>query len=748
VRAGLLPRGIAPTQLNLLVVTFDTTRADRVGAYGYPGGSTPNIDRLASRGVVFENTQAAIPLTLPAHTTIFTGLWPPAHGVRDNGGFIVPDRLTTLAEVLKGHGYATGAFVGAFVLDSKWGLNQGFDKYFDKFDLGATRVQSMGDIARRANEVVDQALPWLQQQARSKFFAWVHLYDPHSPYDPPEPFKSRFANRPYVGEIAFADSQMGRILDWLDSSGLSGRTVVLVLGDHGESLGEHGEATHAFFIYEAALRVPFVVASPYRGTEGRRVKTLAREVDVFPTVLDLVGLKPPEPVQGESLSGLMFGTSPDGAEREGYSESFYPRYHFGWSELRALTAGRFKYIDAPNPELYDIEQDPRESTNLAKSRASIALAMARRLHDLEKTISRTDTGQAAHREVDAETRARLASLGYVGSFVPDTRPGSALADPKDRIDLFNKLNEARERMTAEKPDLDGAIGMLESITREDPSVIDAWTTLGNAYGRKNEFARAVDFYKRALELNPTYDVAVIELAQAYKRLNKPREALAAYEVYLKSDPNDGGVHYQLGQVYLDLGDLDAAERSFRRALELNSTLAAAQVDLGVIAYKRGDLDTAERTINAALEIKADVRLAHYNLGQIAEDRGQVDRALAEYRKELELHKDSYLAHYQLGRLLDRMGQRAVAVQEYRAAVDANPKFGEGYLLLAKTSLDAGDLTKAISESLEGLKLSPRSEFAPLGHYVLADAYNRLGRSQEAAREAALGRALESKIPAR
>jgi arylsulfatase A-like enzyme/Flp pilus assembly protein TadD len=741
-----LPSSLAPSDLNLLVVTLDTTRADRIGAYGYGGGSTPNIDRIAAEGVIFENTQAVAPLTLPTHCTILTGLWPPAHGVRDNGGFVLSDRNQTLATILRSRGYATGAFVGAFVLDSKWGLDQGFDKYYDKFDIGKTKVRSMGDIARPANEVIDQALPWLQEHETSKFFAWIHLYDPHAPYDPPEPYRTEYARRPYVGEIAFADGQLARVIEWLSSTGLLDRTVVVIIGDHGESLGEHGEATHAFFIYEASLRVPFIMRTPYASMTGRRVRTLARQVDVFPTVLDLLGVETPEHVQGESLVELMVGAQADDERRESYAESYYPRYHFGWSELRALHSGRYKYIDAPRPELYDLQHDPHELTNLAEDRPSIVGAMAKRLGALEQAVTTTETRDAAHREVDAETRAQLAALGYIGSFAPDTRPGKQLADPKDRIGLFNMLNSARERLTDEEPDIDAAIKMLREIITQDPTVIDAWTTLGNAYGRQGDYEQAIVALQKALELNPTYDVAVIELARAYRAIDKPREALTAYELYLKSDPKDAGVHYQMAQTYLDLGDLASAERACHQVLELDPMIAAAQVDLGVIHYKRGRVDEALRAFDAALKVKAEVRLAHFNLGRIAEDRGDLPRAMAEYRQEIELHVDSYQAHFQLGRVLDLQGQREEAVSEYEAAVTANPRFGEGYLLLAKTALDAGNISRAIERAKEGLKLSPASEFAPLGHYVLADAYNRQGRHDEAAREAAIGRALEAQIP--
>src|SRR6476659_8090698 len=375
---GTLPRGVARDRLNLVIVTLDTTRADRIGAYGSHEVETPTIDRLASEGVLFEQAVSAAPLTLPAHSSLFTGRFPPEHGVRDNGGFFLGPEQLTLAEVLKARGYRTGGFVGAYVLDSKWGLNQGFDTYVDDFDLSKTRGVSLGAIQRPGNEVVDKALPWIQQSAATPFFAWIHLYDAHSPYRPPEPFASRYRGHPYNGEIAFADSQVGRIVAQLQSSGLFDRTVVVVMGDHGESLGDHGESAHGFFIYESVTHVPLVIRAPFSLTANRRVADPVRSVDVMPTVLDLLGVPQPGAISGVSLVSLMTG-----AKRElgldTYSEAMYPLHHYGWSDLRALRSGRYKVIDSPRPELYDLDRDPQEATNIFAERQALGDRMIAQL---------------------------------------------------------------------------------------------------------------------------------------------------------------------------------------------------------------------------------------------------------------------------------------------------------------------------------------------------------------------------------
>src|SRR5687768_8620483 len=391
---GRLPVGVAPDRLNVLLITLDTTRWDRLGAYGDGAAVTPNLDRLAGEGVLFEQAIASAPLTLPAHSTIFTGLLPPRHGVRDNGGYVLDARHATLASALKASGRETGAFVGAFVLDAKFGLDAGFDTYFDRFDVSRQRSISLGAISRRAGEVVDNAMPWLEERASRPFFAWLHFYDAHSPYEPPEPFLSRFRDRPYAGEIAYVDSQVGRLLQWLDTRGLTDRTVVVVIGDHGESLNEHGEGTHGLFIYEATTRVPFIVRTPYSNARARRVPGAVRSEDVMPTILELVGRPVPDGIQGRSLAPLITGSTAD-LNLDAYSESLYARNHYGWSELRSLRSGRFKFIATTRPELYDLERDPGELRNLFEERRPLADRMARELEKLSAEAPDRAAGPSA-----------------------------------------------------------------------------------------------------------------------------------------------------------------------------------------------------------------------------------------------------------------------------------------------------------------------------------------------------------------
>ena len=743
VALGALPRGVAPSDLNVIVVTLDTTRADKLGCYGDPSRATPNLDRLATEGVLFEQAIAPTPLTLPAHSTIFTGTTPLRHGVRDNGGYTLEPNAETLAETLESHGYATGAFVGAYVLDSRWGLNQGFDRYFDNFDLSKYTSIGLGDVSRIGSEVVDAALPWLDQHAGQRFFAWLHFYDPHSPYEAPEPWRSRFARRPYLGEIAYMDEQVGRLLAWIDARGLAPRTLVVALGDHGESLAEHGEGTHGLFIYDATLRVPLIVRAPYAGLAGRRVPGVVRSEDVMPTILDLVGIAPPRAVQGRSLASLLTGAATD-LNLDGYAESYYARNHYGWSELKAIRAGRYKYIEAPRPELYDLEQDAGELHNLYAERRPLADRLA---GELRRIVSAGDamSPKSAPGSVDPETRERLAALGYIGSFTNvAAKPGERLADPKDKIDLFNMLLAARESTGPDAGRM--SIETLEKVVAADPEIMDAWMMLGNQFARQGEPERALPYYRKALDLKPDYDLATINMAHAYRQMGRFDAAIAGYERYLQIDPRNGYVHYQIGELFMDTDRIDEAVSHFRKAIELDGRLAQAQNALGVASLRRGDFASAEREIRAALAARPDVGLAHYNLALIAEQRGDLAGAMAEYQREVELHGDAYKAAFNMGRLHERLGNREAQLGAYRRAIEMNPLFAEGHFFLAQLLAELKrDPDEAARVARRGLELAPTSEYAPLGHYVLADLLNDQRRFDEARREAAAGRALEARL---
>jgi arylsulfatase A-like enzyme len=447
-RPGLTPTkldSLSPSgdqfDLNLLVITLDTTRADAIGTYG-GRAVTPTLDQLASSGVVFEQASTVAPLTLPAHSSLFTALFPPGHQVHGNGQVALASKFVTLAERLNARGFQTGAFVSSFVLDHAWGLNQGFDVYRDP-DIHPGPIDRES-LRSPADRIVDDALGWLHEVGGRRFFAWMHFFDAHAPAQPPAEFASPNGQDAYVGAVGFIDFQLSRVMTFLDERGLLDHTVVVVVGDHGESLGEHGEASHGLFVYESVIHVPLIIRAPFANMQGRRVGDPVRIVDVMPTVLDLLGQTAAPATDGKTLVPLMSGAVKE-LGLEAYSESRYGFDRFGWSPLMAMRQGRFKLILAPRPELYDLASDPHELTNLYRQRAGLATALTRRLQEIEQL---PDEHRAADvPAIDSDTRARLAALGYVTASLSRSPVDAAdrLADPQDRIELYRQFTERSQR---------------------------------------------------------------------------------------------------------------------------------------------------------------------------------------------------------------------------------------------------------------------------------------------------------------
>jgi arylsulfatase A-like enzyme/tetratricopeptide (TPR) repeat protein len=733
--------GLSTHDLNLIVVTLDTTRADRLGCYGYRDVATPHIDELAKQGALFEQAHSAVPLTLPSHSSIFTGKYPPAHGVRDNGGYFLSESEETLAEVLKKEGFATGGFVSAYVLDHRWGIAQGFDTYFDDFDLLKRGAVNMGDIQRRGDETLDKAIDWLRAQRDHRLFAWIHFYDPHSPYDPPEPYATAYAGRPYVGEIAFVDSLIGRLLTSLSEMGLRDRTLIVVTGDHGESLGEHNESGHAFFVYGFSTHVPLIFSGPWAGMRGRKIPGVVRTIDLMPTVLDLLEIHQPNAGQGVSLRPLLEGRArPE--PPPAYSESFYPRYHFGWSDLRTLRDDRYRFIEAPRPELYDVAADPGETSNLAGSLPQVVDRMREELADVESSMGKAPS-TAAPVEMDEETQKKLAALGYVGSTVDTSGKRSAdLPDPKDKIDIVNRMHQAREDQL--KGDVKSSIDALRKVVADAPEVIDAWFRLGNAYLEQRDLPNALAMFRRTLELKPDHDWAVVGLADTFAEMGRLDEAVVGYRRYLERDPVNDNVAYRLAEMLLDAGRLDESSSMFRRVLEIKPDRAAAAVGLAAVALRTNDTRRARAEIGRALAIDPNARNAHYDLALALEADGDARGATVEYRKEIELHPHAYKARFNLARLLAQEGDRTAQIGELRAALKENSDYTLARFFLSKALLDAGDFDSARTEALAALKAEPEGYYSPLGYYVLADLYARQGLRAEAEESVRRGRQIEAR----
>lgn len=726
---------------NVLLVSFDTLRADRLGCYGHAAARTPHLDALAARGARFTQATTVTPLTLPAHSSLLTGTFPAYHGVRDNGGFYLAESQRTLAETLAAAGYRTGGFVGAFVLDARWGIAQGFERFFDDFDL--TRFEDaagMDAIQRRGDAVVDQALEWLAASDERPFFAWVHLYDPHAPYDAPEPFRGRFPAGPggaYDAEIAFADHQLGRLLAALTARGALAQTLVVAVSDHGEMLGDHGEITHGFFVYDAAVRIPMILAGP--GIEPRVIDDQVRIVDLMPTILGRLGIAAPAAVQGADLAALLAG----GRQRLlALSESWFPRRHYGWSELTSIQDGRYKMIRAPRPELYDLEADPAELDDLAGRDPARLAAMRATLERMLEALAAPAAESAQPAPVDEETRARLEALGYLGGGrARNLEDGAARADPKDKIQLYNRLKEVGALSIAGQ--LEPAAALARRVLAEDPDIVEAWVLLGNTLKKAGELAAAADAYSAALARDPEYGEALFDLAVTYKDQGRLDDALAGLERASALDPRNGKVLWQRADVLMRQRRFEDAAAVLEGALGLELDRPRFLLKLGACYLEMGRFDDAESQLRAALAENPALEAAQFTRGLVAEAAGRPAEAIAAYRAELRHNAGAYRASFNLAKLLLGAGMPREAVTELRRTVEIQPAFGTGHLYLAKALLDAGDLEAAARAAETGLANDPEPAIAPLGHFVLADVYSRQGRTAEAERAAATGRRLQA-----
>ncbi|MGD1010448.1 MAG: sulfatase-like hydrolase/transferase [Candidatus Aminicenantales bacterium] len=713
---------------NVILITMDTTRADHLACYGYPNVRTPNLDALAGRGVLFEQAATATPLTLAAHCTIMTGMYPTYHGVRVNGNTALGEEQTTLAEVLLAQGYHTGAFIAAFVLDGRWGLKQGFQHYDDQFDLKKYKHLDLGEIQRPGNVVMDAALAWLEAEKADPFFAWIHLYDPHVPYAPPEPYYSEYARRGpaglYDGEIAFMDEQIGRCTAWLEKNGLDKNTVMILIGDHGEGLGSHGEGTHGFFVYDYALHVPLIVVSPFRDLQGKRISSQVRSADVFPTLLDLAHVKSPIKVQGRSLVSMMFSRGKDDGGYA-YGEAMASNIQFGWSALRTLRTTRYKYIDAPRAELYDLTQDAGEQTNILPEHPDIARRMKR---DLDKFIAETSLGapkpQAAN--LDKETMERLSALGYVGAPVSAKKAaggGGPLADPKDKLPVFNEVTRAGELILSDK--YAEAASALESALREDPSIPQALLLLSTCYlemGRKDEAKAKLDLI---LKEDPESVQALISLANILLEEKKDEDVIALCKRTLSVDERNTQAFTLIGEVYLGEQNYLEALPYFEKAVDTQPKITRTRLNLAACLVGAKQYDRAEAELHTVIADSPKFPLAHYNLGLLYEERGRLEEARAAYAEEIATFPSEYKARFNLGKILFKLGDRTGSLAQMREVVTLAPKLAEGHLMLARGLLYEPVPLDEVQATIEkGISLAETPDLKALGYYLLADVFNR------------------------
>ena len=636
--AGLFAIGYAalavPTASpNVVFITIDTLRPDHLGCYGDKQIGTPNIDTLAADGTRFERAYTAVPVTLPSHTVIFTGTYPTLSGVHDFAANKLSPTQATLASVLKDNGYTTGAVIGSAVLDSRFGLNHGFDFYYDHFDFNRLQESNLDEMERPGNIVADVTLDWLSKNYQKKFFLWMHLYDPHYPYRPPAPYSEEYRDRPYDGEIAFADAQVGRLIEFLKNKGLYRNTLIVLSGDHGESLGEHGEKTHGFFIYNATLHVPLIIHLP-GDMHARTVQNLVNLADIMPTVLAALNIQLPAHVQGQSLLPIISPKKEDNA-RSLYAETFLPRLHFNWSELRGVETENYHFIDAPKPELYDLRKDPGETHNLFAEKKAVTEEMRVRL---AKLIQQYTAGQelAEKTGLDPVLMERLKSLGYAG-FSGGSNSGAnihALPDPKDRIQTYELFSDAMA--DSQHGQYAESIEKLNAALKTDPDSVPGHYLQGLNYYRTREFPKSVAELERVLQLSPNYALAAFQLGLAYGRNGDFDKSISMLQRALELDPTNFDAAYNAGVAYLQNKMVPEAVAAFRKSLEIAPDYALAHRSLGEVLLYQGETENALIELHRAAELAPDDQRTHLALAQALKAKGLDEQAQEEIHKAQQL----------------------------------------------------------------------------------------------------------------
>ena len=711
-----------PRPRNVVLVSIDTLRADHLRPYGYADGRTPHIDALAARGVLFEDVTSVAPLTAPSHTTLLTGLYPPQHGVRSNGLYALDPARTTLAEVLAGRGLATGAVVGGFPLDRRFGLAQGFDSYDDLLPPAPPDAEA----ERPASAVADSAIHFLEEHAGAgPFFLFVHFYDPHADYHPPPEFAGL---PPYDGEVAYVDRELGRILDALAARGVRAETAVIVVSDHGESLGEHGEQTHAVFVYQSTVHVPLIVDFPPLREAGAaaRVTEPVSIVDVTPTILDMLGAPPMPGAAGTSLVPLWSGAeSPD---RPIYFESLLPQVEFGWAALTGVRRGSLKYIEAPRPELFDVTADPTEQHDLWNREPRGAALRS----ELVALAGRLWPGGAVdtRRVMDAEERAKLETLGYLGTGGASTDPTAVAADPKDRIGVLTRMvqglgsfkdgryaeSEGHYR-TALESDPDNAVlmkNLAKAVAAQD-RLADADAILtravaaaagplrGDVLALKAELALragrledATTDARSALAIDPTATKAATTLAAALERGGRADEARAALGEAIARAPDRAAPRVAQAELDVRLGATAPALATLREAVRVEPDHARARYDLGVLLINGGQMaEGIGHLERARLLLPGEPEIAH-KLAQAYLSQGRLEQSAAILEEAVRLHPEDVDGRYDLAVILSRSGAADRAVALLRTLAGERPAEGRIWNALGTALGRRGEFEEALS----------------------------------------------------
>jgi arylsulfatase A-like enzyme/predicted Zn-dependent protease len=667
-----------PAPAAVILISIDTLRADHLPAYGYRSVTTRAIDALAADGIVFENAYAHSPQTLPSHVSILSGRLPVEHGVRDNAGFTIKPSETLLPAVLRSAGFATGGFVSAYVLRGDTGIANGFDRFDAKLPPASPEVAT-GDLQRGGEATLAAADQWLDGLDSARLFLFFHIYEPHSPYTPPDRFS---AYAPYDGEIAHADEIVGSLIASLKRRALYDDALVVLLSDHGEGLGDHGEQEHGLFLYRETIRVPLVIKLPRQKSAGRRVAAPVQHIDLVPTILDALKLPPVPALHGRPLEPLFAGgTIP---EQGLYAEALYARYHFGWSELYSLTDARYAFIRAPRDELYDLQQDPGERRNLASERDGTRLAMRNALERLTagKTID-------APGEVSPEARERLRALGYVGT-APSTASAAADApDPKDKVQVLERYRAAIALVR--KGEFEGALVNFRAIVADNPLMADVWSEIGGLELRLGRPEAAVSAYKHLVEVAPHDPAALINVADTLILLGRLDEAEAqakvAAETGSATDPRwRAKAHQTLAMIAVARSDGPRARGEAARAQEIDPTLPMPQFVEGLIRYRAGDYQAAIPFLAQALQQSAartvQVPELRYYLGDALARLERYAEAEPVLKAEVRLFPSELRARAALAMLYRATGRVQEATREVET-IERTANGGSGRALAAQ-----------------------------------------------------------------
>jgi choline-sulfatase len=667
VLAALLPCGLAATvpdrrpAPNVILITIDTVRADHLGCYGATNVKTPTLDGLARDGIVFERAISQVPLTWPSHAAILTGTYPFQNGVQDFTGQPLDQRFRSVAQIFKQQGYTTGAVVSAFVLDRSWGLARGFDYYDDAFSAEVFRHKDIGLVDRKAGESVTRAISWLQKTPRRPFFFWLHLYDPHSPYDPPEPFRTLYKGHLYDGEIAYADHELGRLIGWLKQNQLYDRTAIVLLSDHGESLGDHGEKEHGFFVYNSTVHIPLIVKPPTgSGFRPGRVARPVETVAVAPTLTRLAGMKNEIQKQFSSPGLLSERAENDAAS---YSESFYSFSSFGWSPLHALQTSRYHYIEAPTPELYDVIADPQEKNNLASQQTATVAVLEDKLQSLlqHNAFKLAGSGNSG---LSPEALEKLRALGYVAyrSPVSPEALAAGLPDPKSKLWEFNAILDAGDAFHA--GDFPTGEALLARVQEKDPQMSAVPYMLGEAALRQQKWDQAAAELQKSLELDSNFDQAMTALARALHEKGDDAGARQWLEKALQRNSQNFRAWYELGWLQARTGNNQDAQAAYEKVLAIQPNFALAQRDLGLIYFDRKDYQHATPYLLQATQLGLKEARVFNFLGICYDRTGRLSQAVQSYRQALLLDATLAEVHLNLGYAYEQLNRKSLAAQEY------------------------------------------------------------------------------------